>query len=52
MSYIDFFIIALYFAGLIFVGSRSFKVVKGINSFFVADRGAPFLLVAGSLLPP
>lgn len=45
----DIAIIFLYFLGLIFVGSRSFRIVKGINSFFVADRGAPFFFIAGSL---
>ncbi len=45
----DIAIVFIYFLGLIFVGSRSFKIVKGINSFFVADRRAPFLFVVGSL---
>lgn len=45
----DIAIIFIYFVGLIFIGSRSFRNVKGINSFFVADRGASFLFVAGSL---
>jgi len=45
----DISIIFIYFVGLIFIGSRSFRNVKGINSFFVADRGASFLFVAGSL---
>jgi SSS family solute:Na+ symporter len=46
---LDIAIVFIYFLGLIYVGSRSFKIVKGINSFFVADRRAPFLFVAGSL---
>ena len=45
----DIAIVFIYFLGLIYVGSRSFKIVKGINSFFVADRRAPFLFVVGSL---
>ncbi len=45
----DIAIILIYFSGLIFIGSRSFRIAKGINSFFVADRRAPFLLVVGSL---
>jgi SSS family solute:Na+ symporter len=42
-------IVFIYFLVLVFIGSRSFRIVKGINSFFVADRGAPFLFIAGSL---
>jgi SSS family solute:Na+ symporter len=45
----DIAIVFIYFLGLIFIGSRSFKIVKGINSFFVADRGASFLFIVGSL---
>ncbi len=45
----DIAIVFIYFLGLIFVGSRSFRIVKGIDSFFVADRRAPFLFVVGSL---
>ena len=45
----DIAIILIYFSGLIFIGSRSFRIAKGIDSFFVADRRAPFLLVVGSL---
>ena len=45
----DIAIIFIYFLGLIYIGSRSFRVIKGIDSFFVADRKAPFLIVAGSL---
>jgi SSS family solute:Na+ symporter len=45
----DIAIVFAYFAGLIVIGSRSFRIVKGINSFFVADRASPFLLIAGSL---
>lgn len=48
-SYMDIAVVFIYFLGLVFIGSRSYKIVKGINSFFVADRGAPFLLVTGSL---
>jgi len=42
-------IVFAYFAGLIVIGSCSFRMVKGINGFFVADRASPFILVAGSL---
>jgi len=42
-------IVFIYFLGLVFIGSRSFRIVKGIDSFFVADRGASFLFIAGSL---
>jgi solute:Na+ symporter, SSS family len=45
----DIAIVLAYFAGLIVIGSRSFRIVKGINGFFVADRASPFILVAGSL---
>lgn len=45
----DIAIICLYFLGLIFIGSRSFKIIKGLDSFFVADRNAPLLFVVGSL---
>ncbi len=45
----DIAIVFIYFSGLIFIGTRSFRVVKDINSFFVADRGASFPFVAGSL---
>lgn len=45
----DIAVVFIYFLGLVFIGSRSYKIVKGINSFFVADRGAPFLFVTGSL---
>jgi solute:Na+ symporter, SSS family len=45
----DIAIVLAYFACLIVIGSRSFRIVKGINSFFVADRASPFILIAGSL---
>ncbi|MBW1690345.1 MAG: sodium:solute symporter family protein [Deltaproteobacteria bacterium] len=45
----DIAIVFAYFAGLIVIGSRSFRIVKGINSFFVADRASPLILIAGSL---
>ena len=45
----DIAIVFAYFLGLIFVGSRSFRIMKGVDSFFVADRKAPFLFVVGSL---
>ncbi len=45
----DIAIVFAYFAGLIVIGSRSFRIVKGINGFFVADRASPFILIAGSL---
>lgn len=45
----DITIIVIYFCGLIFIGTRSFKVIKETNSFFVANRSASFLLIAGSL---
>ncbi len=45
----DIAIVLAYFLALVFVGSRSFRIVKGINGFFVADRGAPFLFITGSL---
>jgi len=45
----DIAIVSIYFVGLILVGTRSFRIVKGVNSFFVADRAASFLLIAGSL---
>jgi SSS family solute:Na+ symporter len=45
----DVAIVGTYFLALIFVGSRSFRAIKGVNSFFVVDRRASLLLVAGSL---
>ena len=45
----DIAIVCIYFLGLIFIGSRSFRIVKGLDSFFVADRKAPLLFVVGSL---
>ena len=45
----DIAVVFIYFLGLIYIGSRSFRIVKGINGFFVADRKAPFLFVVGSL---
>jgi len=45
----DITIVCIYFLGLIFIGSRSFRIAKGLDSFFVADRKAPFLFVVGSL---
>ena len=45
----DITIVFIYFLGLIFVGSRSFKIVKGVDSFFVADRKVTYLFVVGSL---
>jgi SSS family solute:Na+ symporter len=46
---LTYFIIFAYFVALIFIGTRSFRFIKGINSFFVADRAASFPFVAGSL---
>ena len=45
----DITIVFIYFVALIFIGTRSFKFIKGINSFFVADRAATFPFIAGSL---
>jgi len=45
----DIAIVFAYFAGLIVIGGRSFRIAKGINSFFVADRSSPLILIAGSL---
>jgi len=45
----DIAIVCIYFLGLIFIGSRSFRIVKGLDSFFVADRKVPLLFVVGSL---
>ena len=45
----DIAVVFIYFLGLIYIGSRSFRIVKGINGFFVADRKASFLFVVGSL---
>jgi SSS family solute:Na+ symporter len=47
--YMDIAIVITYFLALVIIGSRSFKIVKGINAFFVADRGTSFLLISGSL---
>ena len=45
----DIAVILIYFLGMIIIGSRSFKIAKGINSFFVADRNSPFIFIVGSL---
>jgi SSS family solute:Na+ symporter len=45
----DIAIVLTYFATLLLIGSRSFRIAKGVSSFFVADRSAPFILIAGSL---
>jgi len=45
----DIAIVFIYFVALILIGTRSFKFIKGINSFFVADRAATFPLIGGSL---
>jgi len=45
----DITIVLAYFAGLIVIGSRSFRIAKGLSSFFVADRASPFIFIAGSL---
>ncbi len=45
----DIAIVFIYFLGLILIGSRAFRVVKGINGFFVADRKGSFVFIAGSL---
>jgi len=48
-GYMDIAVILIYFTGMIIIGSRSFKIAKGINSFFVADRNSPFIFIVGSL---
>ncbi|MEE4353472.1 MAG: hypothetical protein V2J25_11445 [Desulfatiglans sp.] len=45
----DIAIIIGYFCGLLFIGGRSFKVIKETSSFFVANRSASFFLISGSL---
>ena len=45
----DIAVILIYFLGMIIIGSRSFKIAKGINSFFVADRNSPLIFIVGSL---
>ena len=45
----DIAIVFIYFVGLIFIGGRAFRTVKGINGFFVAERKGSFILIAGSL---
>ena len=45
----DIAIVFIYFVALILIGTRSFRFIKGINSFLVADRAAGFPLIAGSL---
>ena len=45
----DVAIVFIYFLALIYIGSKSFRAIKGIDGFFVADRKAPFLIVAGSM---
>jgi SSS family solute:Na+ symporter len=43
-------VVAAYFAAMIWIGVRSARKVKGIDSFFVADRQGSALLITGSLL--
>ena len=41
----DIAIVSIYFVGLILVGTRSFRIVKGVDGFFVADRAGSFLFI-------
>jgi len=43
-------VVAAYFAAMIWIGIRSARKIKGIDSFFVADRQGSTLLITGSLL--
>jgi SSS family solute:Na+ symporter len=43
-------VVGAYFAAMIWIGIRSARRIKGINSFFVADRQGSALLITGSLL--
>jgi len=45
----DVAIVFVYFTALVLVGARSFRIVRGINGFFVADRAVSSLFIAGSL---
>ena len=42
--------VVVYFAAMIWIGIRSAKRIKGVDSFFVADRQGGVLLITGSLL--
>jgi len=43
-------IISFFFVGMIFIGAISFRRIKGIESFFVADRRGGRLFITGSLM--
>ncbi len=43
-------IISFFFVGMIFIGAVSFRRIRGIESFFVADRRGGRLFITGSLM--
>jgi SSS family solute:Na+ symporter len=43
-------ILSFFFVGMIFIGATSFRRIKGIESFFVADRRGGRLFITGSLM--
>ena len=43
-------VVAAYFAAMIWIGIRSARKIRGVDSFFVADRQGSTLLITGSLL--
>jgi SSS family solute:Na+ symporter len=43
-------IISFFFVGMIFIGAVSFRRIRGVESFFVADRRGTPLLITGSLV--
>jgi len=43
-------LVILYFVGMIWIGLRSARKIKRIESFFIADRQGSVLLITGSLL--
>ncbi len=45
----DLAIVIIYFLTLIFIGTRSYKLVKSVSSFFVADRMGTTIFIASSL---
>jgi len=47
MQSMDIAIVFIYFVALILIGTRSFRFIKGINSFFLAKRVGWLLSICG-----
>ena len=46
----DLVVVSCFFVGMILIGALSYRRIKGIESFFVADRRGSHLLITGSLM--